>query len=84
MNSTLGQMHRDLVQGDQALLKVDAQAARMIGAGSAGAGGHLRAVAQGGADAGHQLRGAEGFGDIVVRAQIQGSDLLPFLGAGRK
>ena len=40
-------------------------------------------VTNGRADAGKQLAGAEGLGDIVVRAEIESLHLVPLVGARR-
>ena len=39
-------------------------------------------VTDGGPDAGQQLRRAEGLRDIVIRAGVQGLDLVALVGAG--
>ena len=69
---------------DLVLVVVDGQLSHRIGAllsdliiAAGGAG-----VADGGADAGQQLVGAEGLGQVVVSTQVQGGHFVFFVGAG--
>ena len=66
-------------QADQSFFEINLQIQCLIHmAGSLGV-----AVPQRSADPCHELAGAEGFCDIIVRTQIQSGDLFLLLGAGR-
>ena len=66
-------------QADQSFFEINLQIQCLIHmAGSLGV-----AVPQRSADPCHELAGAEGLRDIIIRPQIQSGDLLLLLGAGR-
>ena len=71
-------------QQDLVLIVVDDQVAYRIGAltGDLTVLGGGAGVADGRADPGQQLIGAKGFGQVVVRSQVQSLHLVSFMGAG--
>lgn len=72
------EVHRIAVGGEAVGGRVEAQAADLDGV----LGGLRGAAAQHGLDAGHQLAGREGLGDVVVGAGLEAGHLVLLLAAG--